>query len=64
MAGCKDDHDNADGEGHSRKMIVVADMLAVPFCPDNRRESVGVQVAYIDRSPIESSESKVNRAPA
>ena len=32
MAGRKDDHDNADGEGHLR-MIVVTEMLAVPFCP-------------------------------
>ena len=33
MAGRKDDHDNADGEDHSRRMIVVTEMLAVPFCP-------------------------------
>ena len=33
VAGRKDDHDNADGEGHSRRMIVVAEMLVVPFCP-------------------------------
>jgi hypothetical protein len=33
MAGRKDDHGNVVGEGHSRRMVVVADMLVVPFCP-------------------------------
>jgi hypothetical protein len=33
MAGRKDDHDNADGVCHSRRMILLAEMLVVPFCP-------------------------------
>ena len=37
MAGRKDDRDNADGEGRSRRMVLVAEKLAVPFCCDDVR---------------------------
>lgn len=31
VARRKDDHDSADGEGHSRRVVEVAEMLVVPF---------------------------------
>ena len=31
MDGRKDDHGNADGEGHLKRMLLVAEKLAVPF---------------------------------
>jgi len=31
MAGYKDDHGNVVGEGHSMRIILVAEMLVVPF---------------------------------
>ena len=31
MDGRKDDHGNADGEGHSMRMVLVAEKLVVPF---------------------------------
>ncbi len=32
MAGHKGDHENADGGGHSRIVVVMAEIPAVPFC--------------------------------
>jgi hypothetical protein len=32
-AGRKDDHGNVVGEGHSRGIVVVAEMVVLPFCP-------------------------------
>ena len=31
MDGRKDDHGNAHGEGHSMRIVLVAERLAVPF---------------------------------